>query len=450
MSGKGTMDTKHATWLQRARRFLTQDAWTAELSSMTGLHRTATRLLRVGQLVIRGFREDDLPVHAAALTFATLVSLVPLLTLGFAMLKGFGGGEEASLKLAEAMGTMPHQFRDFVQQMVDVVLKANFRTLGWVGVAVLFFTVVQVLGSIERSFNRVWGVASSRTMWRKFTNYVSVTVVVPVLIMVAFAVTASLRNQVVADQLGETALLLRMLLWLTPLATVWFAFFFLFAFMPNTHVARGAAAFSALLSAMMWLGWQKMYINMQVALARYDAVYGTFASVPIFLLWLFVSWMIVLLGSEIAFAVQNHGTYHMERSAGQASVESKLTLAVAAVLDAARAFTGGRAILNVSDYAQEHKVPVRLLHDVVGLLERGGLLAELAETPGTYVLLRGPEHIAVKDVVDLVLHDGSAPAALGLSRVHATVAGVLGDLGRGLEAGLGKLTFGELLSRGKG
>lgn len=439
------MTSQQPTLIERLRRFLAHDAWTAELSSMSGLHRTVTRILRVGQLVIRGFREDDLAVHAASLTFATLVSLVPLLTLGFAMLKGFGGGEEASNRLAESMSAMPQQFRDFVQQMVDIVLRANFRTLGWVGVAVLFVTAVQVLGSIETSFNRVWGVASSRTIWRKFTNYVSVTVVVPVLIMTAFAVSATLKNQVVAAHLSDSALVYRTLLRLTPLSTVWVAFFLLFVFMPNTHVSKRAAGFSALLSTVFWLGWQRVYINMQVALSKYDAVYGTFASVPIFLLWLYVSWMIILLGSEIAFAVQNHATYHMERSAAQASVQAKLTLAVAAVLDAARALGGGRAILNVSDYANEHRVPVRLLNDIVNLLERGGLLAELADQSGTYVLLRGPEHIRVREVVDLVLADGLPPEALGLRQVLPAVAGVTARVGEGLDHGLGDRTFQDLL-----
>lgn len=412
---------------------------------MSGWHRLIVRFVRVGQLVIRGFREDDLAVHAAALTFATLVSLVPLLTIGFAVLKGFGGGEDASLRLAEAISGMPVQFRDFVQQMVDIVLRANFKTLGWVGVAVLFFTVVQVLGSIEASFNRVWGVAAPRTLWRKFTNYVSIVVVVPVLVMTAFALSATLKNQVVSAQLEEWAWLARTLLRLTPLATVWLAFFFLFVFMPNTHVSRRAAASSALLSALLWLGWQKLYISMQVSLSRYDAIYGTFASIPIFLLWLSVCWMIVLLGSEIAFALQHHVTYHMERSAGQASVQAKVSLAVAAVLEAARALSGGRPVLTVSDYAHQHQVPVRLLNDLVGLLERGGLMAELADQPGAYVLLRGPDHIKVSEVVNLLLHDGSGPERLGLDKLPAAVHAAVGAFAGGMETGLGDRTFADLL-----
>lgn len=414
---------------------------------MSGWHRLLVRFVRVGQLVIRGFREDDLSVHAAALTFATLVSLIPLLMIGFAMLKGFGGGEEASVRLTEAISAMPVQFRDFVQQMVDIVMRANFKTLGWVGVAVLFVTVVQVLGSIESSFNRVWGVAAPRTIWRKFTNYVSITVVVPVLVMTAFAVTASLKNQVISVHLDQWAWLARTLLQLTPLATVWLAFFLLFVFMPNTHVNRRAAASSALISALLWLGWQKIYISMQVSLSRYDAIYGTFASIPIFLLWLSVCWMIVLLGSEIAFAIQHHATYHMERSAGQASMQAKISLALAAVLDAARAFSGGCPVLNVSDYAHAHKVPVRLLNDIVGLLERGGLMAELAENSGAYVLLRGPEYIKVGEVVGLLLNDGSGPERLGLDNLPSSVREAVKTMNGGLDASLRELTFVDLLSK---
>ncbi len=441
------MNTTKKSWLENLRRTLAGDTWASEWSSMSTWHRAFVRMVRIAQLVVRGFREDDLPVHAASLTFATLVSLVPLLTIGFAMLKGFGGGEEASARLNEAMASMPVQFREFVQQMVDIVLQANFKTLGWVGVAVLFVTVVQVLGSIESSFNRVWGVAAPRTIWRRFTNYISITVVVPVLIMVAFAVSASLKNQVVNAHLEQWTWLLRTLLQLTPLATVWLAFFFLFVFMPNTHVSRRAAASSALVSALLWLGWQKIYIGMQVSLSRYDAIYGTFASIPIFLLWLSVCWMIVLLGSEMAFALQHHVTYHLERAGGQANVQAKISLIVAAVLDAARAFSGGRPVLNVSDYAHEHRVPVRLLNDLVGLLERGGLMAELADTPGTYVLLRGPEHIKVSEVVDLLLRDGSGLERLGLDRLPEAVRAVSTGLEEGVHRGLADRTFANLLKQ---
>ncbi len=429
------------------REFLGHDAWRAELSSVSGLRSLIIRLLRVARLVVRGFKEDDLATHAAALTFSTLVSLVPLLTLGFAMLKGFGGGEEASARLAESMSSMPVQFQEFVTSMVDVVLRANFKTLGWVGVAVLFVTAVQVLGSIEASFNRVWGVKESRPLWRKFTNYISVTVVVPVLIMTAFAVSASLKSQVIAAQISESGRLYTTLLSLTPFATVWVALFLLFVFMPNTHVRRRSAAGSALLTAIFWLAWQRIYISMQVSLSRYDAVYGTFASIPIFLLWLYVSWMLILLGAEMAFAIQHHSTYHMERIAAQASMKARLTLAVAMVLDAARALTGARPLLNLAAYADSHRVPVRLLNDIVAQLQRGGLLAERADAPGSYLLVRDPGTIRVGDVVNLILREGEMPESLADDQLEPALSAAMQGVRTALDGGSISITFRELAER---
>ncbi|MCZ7593415.1 MAG: YihY family inner membrane protein [Kiritimatiellae bacterium] len=340
---------------------------------------------------------------------------------------------------------MPHQFQEFVNSMMGVVMHANFRTLGWVGVAVLFITAVQVLSSIESSFNHIWGVRESRGIWRKFTNYVSITVVVPILIMTAFAVSASLKHQVVAAHISETTMLYRTLLALTPLATIWVAFFLLFIFMPNTYVNRRAAATSALLTALLWLGWQRIYISMQVALSRYDAVYGSFAAIPIFLLWLSVCWMLILFGSEFAFALQHHVTYHLERIAARASVRAKLTLVVAMVLDAARALRGEIKVLNVGAYAQSHRVPIRLLNDLASLLAKNGLLAERADDPGSYILSRDPHSILVQEILDLVMRDGQAPKSLDVKSVEPAVARVISGLQRGIEQGLDGLSINDLM-----
>ena len=148
-----------------------------------------------------------------------------------------------------------------------------------------------------------------------------------------------------------------------------------------------------------------------------NAIYGTFASVPIFLLWLYVSWMIIMLGSEIAFATQNHGTIHMERAAASASVRSKITLGLTVLLDAARKFECGEVGLDVATYAQEHRVPGPVAERPGADLVRGGLLAELAEAPDRYVMLKSPDKIAVHDVVDLITQDGSAPEELGLAKI---------------------------------
>jgi membrane protein len=193
----------------RLRRFLAEDVWNPELSSLSGLRHLMVRTVRVGHLVMKGFREDDLPVHSAALTFSTLMSLVPLLAIAFAVLKGLGAAPEALGLIRDATTGMPEGFRAFVETILDSVMRTTLTTLGWVGVVVLFVTVVQTLSGIETSFNRVWGVERPRSWWRRITNYISMTVVVPVLIMAAFAIHATLHNARILDALGQAAPLYR-------------------------------------------------------------------------------------------------------------------------------------------------------------------------------------------------------------------------------------------------
>ena len=432
--------------VERLRRFLTHDVWHAELSSLSGLRQLAVRSIRIGQLVIRGFREDDLFMHASALTFTMLVSLVPLLAIAFSVLKGLGAGEEASARLMAALASMPEQLQAFVKQILDIVNRTNFVALGWIGVIILFVTVVQVLSSMETSFNRVWGVRSGRGLWQQFTNYTSITVVVPVLIMAAFAISASLHTRAVAAHLGQAAFVYRTLLRLAPLFTVWLAFFFLFVFMPNTRVDRRSAAVSAFVAALLWILWQKIYVALQVGVARYNAIYGTFASVPIFLMWLYMSWVIILLGSELAFALQNHGTYHMERSAALASARARIALALAVMTEAARALLQGQPAFCAATYAAERKVPVRLVNDVVGILSAGGLLAGLADRPGCHALLRAPESVPIAAIIDLVLRQGSGRDDLGLHQLDPAVERLLGNMDDNLQRAIAPATLRDLVA----
>lgn len=427
---------------------LRRELWTTELSSLSGIHRLLTRLLRISHLVIKGFRDDDLAVHAAALTFSTLMSLVPLLAIAFAVLKGLGAGPEATMRLTESVSSMPPQFQMFILEIIAMVDRTNFAAVGSVGLVVLFVTVVQVLGSIESSINRVWGVRESRSLLRKFTNYVSITVIVPVLIMAAFAVGATLHSEAFMARLGEAKFMYQALLRLTPLLTVSAAFFFLIVFMPNTHVNRGPAAISAFMAAILWISWQKIYISLQVSLGKYNAIYGTFASVPIFLMWMYVSWMIVMLATEIAFALQNHSTFHMERSASHASMHAKVMLAVALVLEAARRLTQENTRFQPAEFAQDRKVPIRLVNDIIALLVKGGLLAELAGHEGSYVLIKSPERLPVSDVLHLLTHDGSGLADLGLSSMDPAVSKVVADMDRAIDDSMGEVSFAKLLHSG--
>lgn len=434
-------------FIRRLRQFILHDVWTSELSSLTGIKAVIRRLIRICELVIRGFRDDHLTVQASALTFATLISLVPVLAIALSLLKGLGGGEDFINRVHSNIQEMPLEFRSFIDQILEIVNRTNFWALGWVAVGVLFLTVIQVLSNVEASFNKVWGVNSSRALLRRFVNYISIIVVVPLLIMLAFTMNASMSSETVINKLGDAAFIYRAILRLLPFFSTAAAIFLLFVCVPNTSIRLRPALISSIITALLWLGWQDMYVSLQVGVARSNAIYGTFASVPIFLMWLYVSWVIILFGAELCFALQNHVTYDLERSAGQANDRAKVMLAISIALQAGRSFLRGDSLFNAAEFARVHRIPVRLINELIRILVRGGLMVETAEHEQCYVLRRPLEEITLKHIVDLVHQDGTGPERYGFGADAPAVQAAMSNLDQCMDDALSATTIKQLLDQ---
>jgi len=441
-------DEPKTRW-QRLQKFLMHGVWDIELSTLSAGKSFPIRLVRVAQLIVKGFTEDDLAVHASALTFVTLMSLVPLLAVGFALLKGFGFGQEQINTLMEWQVSMPEQFQAFLSSVLNIVNTTNFAALGWAGLGFVIFTAVIMLASMEVSFNRIWGISQMRNPIRQASNYISVIVLVPLLIGAASAVEASLKGMVpiLPESIG---FVVRNLLRLTSFFMTWLAFLFLYILLPNTRVRASSALVASLFGGTFWLVWQKAYISLQMGVGRYNAIYGTFASVPIFLAWLYMSWVIILLGAELAFALQNAATYRVESAADNANAKSKVALALSIVVRAAEAMTvSGSPPFETIVYAREQRVPIRLLNGMVRMLVRSGFLAEMAGKERCFILLKAPTAILVKDIVDVVIQDGAKPEALGLTNLSAPVADALKKMEDGLTGSLDTTTIQELIQTKK-
>jgi membrane protein len=217
-------------------------------------------------------------------------------------------------------------------------------------------------------------------------------------------------------------------------------------FVPNTRVKTVPGLCGGIITAILFLLWLWACAKMQVGVARAGRIYGSFAIVPIVLLWVHVSWQIVFFGAEVAFAVQNCATYRMEQGAHRASVRSRITLALAIVMEAASHMMGKRGSVDVADFARERRVPVRFLNDVVKELSREGLLGELSDEPGSYVLLRAPEALQVGEVFDCMLKSGVAPEDLGLSQVPQSIGQLVQQASEGLSGSAADKTIRDLLN----
>lgn len=425
----------------RIKRLLGGDIWDIDLTSLSAERLFLVRLLRVGQLIVRGFKEDDLPVHASALTFVTLMSLVPILAVTFAMLKAFGFAQTQMDQILTWKTTLPPDMQRFVDNLLDIVQNTNITALGVVGVVFLIVTSIMVLASVEVSFGRIWGITKARPVLRKIANYIAIIVIVPLLLAIAGTLEASLKSGglILPETVGWA---LRNLLQLTSFFTTWMAFWCLYLFVPNTRVRLGPSLLAGLVGALLFMLWQKIYLGLQLGVGRYNAIYGGFASIPIFLVFLYNTWVIVLLGAELCFALQNAVTFQLESSAMNASARARLILAVSIARAAADAFLENRPRFEIQRYAREHRVPIRLVNDIVRLLVRRNVLVETAEPPGAFILTRAPETLGLSELADLVLADGVKPEALGLTDTRDAEA--VRRLDEGIEASLGSLNLREL------
>lgn len=479
--------------IKRAQRFAQSDVWDIELSSLSSIRRSGVKLVRVFHLVFRGFLEDECPLHAAALTFSTIMAIVPIMALSLALARGFGNADAAKAKIRDAVSDWTSTFKEapafidgsatntvanvhmisldengkaavpghssqlaeeidgLLDEAFDKVENISFTALGGVGLVLLLWMVVMVLGRVESSFNRVWGVKSGRPMWRKFTDYLSAVLILPFLLVLATSLPVvdfatrflddSAAN-VVRAFLGSGFLKDLMVIFMSSLT-----FTFIIMFMPNTKVKAYAGLTGGVVASVLFLVWLSVCAALQIGVARYGKIYGSFAVFPILLAWVFVSWEIVLFAAEVAFAVQNASTYRMEQGVERASLESKVTLALSVVVAAGRAMLGDGGRFEVAAYAREHLVPVRFLNAIVNELVDIGLMGELSEQPGAFVLMKSPGSIRVGEVVDDVLRHGVQPADLGLRSVDHVVRDAVERAHRGMGECLDNLTI-EMLING--
>ncbi len=375
---------------------------------LAGLPATLTRLARsplasvIDWLAVagKGFVEDQCLLRAAALTFTTVLSLVPLLAVAFSIAKGFG------FHHTEFIHRILLQFagkEDVVNVIVGYINNTNVRSLGFLGIGVLFFTVISLLGTVEKSFNSIWGVKTQRGLWRKFSDYLTVILICPLLIIIAMSATASVQSSALVQQILSVSVfsvLYLVLLKMLPFITNWLALMFVYTFMPNTKVRFGAALVGAVVAGTVWQLTQWGYIEYQASFKNYNAIYGSFAQVPLFLIWMYISWIIVLLGAEICFALQHAGTFSREKRSGHYSFDDRVKLATLVLALLARAFERGESPPSNEQAAVLLNAPVKLVNDVLYRLADVRIVTRLDSAESdAYAMAQSPEKVRLLDVL---------------------------------------------------
>ena len=406
---------KELGWMGRIIHFFRHDLWRLDQAEESSIRSFGIEALRTLSLVVKGSREDRCGLHAAALTYATLMALVPFLVILFAIGKAIGFNK-AEVWLLDFATDMPEQIQTFITRLLEIVQQVNPAALGAVGGVVFLFIIYKLLNEVEESFNRIWRVASSRSVLDKIRNYLSVLVIAPALALLANGGSAAITA--FAGRTPWLGWMVGLSMQVAPIFLLALAFVAVFMFLPNTRVRFKAALTGGLTSAVAVIVLQFVVLKFSGKLFHKYAIYGSFASIPIFLFWLHLNWTILLFGAELAFAIQNRNTYAQERFAGKASMQTRIQIALLAVRSIIASFEqdGKHTAWNALAWSGENHIPFQLLKEILGVLAKGGVITEISSTEEVplYALLCPPAQITPAKIQTLLLSAGASPTELGL------------------------------------
>ena len=372
-------------WIKKIVQYITKDIWVKkEHEYKSRRTRWAVRQFKVFIFTAQGIGQHSILVRSAALTFYTLMSLVPIAALVFSVMKGFG----FEARLNEYLHEQFPQYRVLIDQVLTFANAMIQRTKGGViasvGVVVLFWSVIKVFNYVESSFNSIWEVRRSRSLTRKFSDYTTVIVIAPIL----WVISSSIGIQIQQHLLHYTSTpIVNVLLGTLSTLVIWTMFTFVYLVMPNTKVKLRSALTAGIMAGTI------------------------FAAVPLFLIWLQTSWQIVLFGAELSFAYQNIRKFEFEKTAGEMSLEYRKKALLVIMHQIVKHFMAGGSAMSSEEIARNLNLPVRVVRDTVFALEKAGLIVPVVspdEKTGLYVPARDIHTIRVYDVIHRVETSGHA------------------------------------------
>lgn len=396
----------------RIDQFFRHTLWTVDLSTLTVLQRAAVQALRLAIAVGLEFRHRLLDARAAGLVYTTLLSLVPVLAVMFSVLKAFGVHQQIEPVLAQALDPLGPKGREITTQIIGFVDNMKVGVLGVVGVAGLFYTTYSLIDKIEQALNAIWRVRQGRPWARKFTDYLSVVLVGPVVVATALGLIGSVQSSWFVQWVIDRFPLGFVLVWAAefmPLLLLTGLFTFFYKFIPNTGVRVPSALVGGLTAALLWMLAGGAFAKFVAGSAKYSAIYSGFAILILFLLWLYVSWLIILIGAQVSFFHQHPSAYQSHLLWQQRAHAFREQLALGMLVAVTRRYLGGARPYREQELATELNLPVSIVEEQAEHLVERGILCRVAEPVGI-ALIKPPELVTVKAVLDVVREDGSAAA----------------------------------------
>lgn len=422
--------------------------WGTELSTLPAWRVKLIRLLRGLYTLGRDLADGHLTLHATSLVYTTLLSLVPLLAVSFSVLKAFGVHNKIQPVLLRLLEPLGMKGVEITVQILVFVENIKVGVLGAMGLVLLLYTVISLLQKIEVAFNYTWHVERPRPLMQRITQYLSVLTVGPVLVFSALGITATLMSSAFTQAIIATPFghVISAVTRLAPYLLIIMAFTFVYIFMPYTKVNFRSALFGGVIAGVLWqlTGWG--FASFVVTSARYTAVYSGFAILVMFMLWMYVSWLILLVGASIAYYHQHPEQLAVRRRDLRLSSRVKERLALLIMAQIGQRFYNNQQAWTTEQHAQHLQIPIDMAARIIDALELYGLLARTADDPPRILPARPLETTPMLDLLH-VIRMAEEHHHLGAGQLpgHALVDGLVARMDEALKASLQGLTLKDLL-----
>jgi membrane protein len=425
--------------------------WSGQLDARPGWKAGALRLLRLALVLARDLAHGQLTLRATGLVFTTLLALVPLLALSFSVLKAFGVYNQIDPILLKFLAPLGEKSADVSKWIVKFIENLNFKVLGSIGLALLIYTVVSLMQKIEASVNFIWHVAKLRSFARRFSGSLSVLLVGPVLVFSIIGVTSTILATPLTKLLlsygpiGGAAYALGQTI---PVFFVIGVFVLAYYFAPNTKVRLNAALTGGIVAGLLWQAASWAFAEFARTSTQYAAIYSSFAIFLLFLIWLYLNWLILLLGASIAFYSQHPEYLVLEQGEPRLSNRMRERVALMLMYLIGKAFGDGEPAWTFAGLTQRLGLPAHALQGVLDALEHGGLLVQTRDEPPAYLPSRDSGCITLKELLRAVRAADEAQY-LGPQALPApeAVESVLAGMDLAFAEQLGERTLRDLLAR---
>jgi membrane protein len=426
---------------------LKKQIWDGELSALPWWQAWLIKSVRICYVVVRDVVDGQLTLRAMSLVYTTLLALVPLLAVSFSVLKGFGVHTQIEPLLLKFLSPLGEKGVELSSRIIGFVDNVKAGVLGSVGLALLIYTVISLIQKIESAFNYTWRVKRSRPIAQRFSDYLSIILVGPVLIFTALGITATLTSTAMVQKLVAIepfGSLLQIVSHLLPYLLIITAFTFFYVFVPNKKVQLTSALIGGTTAGVIWeiTGWG--FASFVSTSTRYTAIYSGFAILIMFMLWVYLSWLILLVGANIAYYHQHPESLTPERRSLRLSNRLKEKLSLLVMFMVGQTHYRNRPEWTLDDLAQQLHVPADVLEPIIESLENKRILASTAKDPPTYLPGRPLDTTEIKDV----LHAVRTANEVQNSNVNdlpaeIVVDQVINDLDQAIAKKLGGLTIKE-------